>query len=204
MKKKIYIYTRVSTAEQNEARQIVGLEKYRGKIFIDKISGKVAFADRPEGKKIIKAIEEGLISELVVLDVDRLGRDLIDVLETLKIMKENNVCVTVHNLGLKSLIDEKSNPTFDLITTVLAQVAQMEYDRIKERQKEGVAQAKLRGVYKGRVKGSKNKDSISLVAKYPNVAACLEAKMSINKTVSATGVGRSTVKRVRKEFFESR
>ncbi|MDQ2178813.1 recombinase family protein [Marinifilum sp. D714] len=202
MNKKIYKYTRVSTTEQNEARQIGGLGKYEGETFIDKISGKVAFADRPEGKKIIQAVKEGLISDLIILEVDRLGRDIIDVLAVLKFMKENKVCVTVHSLGLKSLIDEKSNQTFDLITTVLAQVAQMEYDRIKERQKEGIAQAKQRGVYKGRVKGSKNKDSISLVAKYPNVAACLEAKMSINKTVAATGVGRSTVKRVRKEYFE--
>ncbi|NOU62225.1 recombinase family protein [Marinifilum caeruleilacunae] len=201
MNKKIYKYTRVSTTEQNEARQVGGLEKYEGETFVDKVSGKVAFADRPEGKKIIQAVKDGLISDLIVLEVDRLGRDIIDVLAVLKFMKENEVCVTVHSLGLKSLIDEKSNQTFDLITTVLAQVAQMEYERIKERQREGIAKAKERGVYKGRVKGSKNKDSISLVTKYPNVAACLEAKMSINKTVAATGVGRSTVKRVRKEYF---
>lgn len=202
MVKKIYKYTRVSTFEQNEARQIDGLEKYKGELLIDKISGRIPFAERPEGKKIIQAVNEKLISELIVLEVDRLGRDLIDVLEVLKTMKENKVCVTVHSLGLKSLLHGKSNPTFDLISTFMAQMASTEYERIKERQKEGITQAKQRGIYKGRAKGSRNKGSISLVTKYPNVAACLEANMSISKTVSATGVSESTVKRVRKEYFK--
>jgi len=202
MEKKIYKYARISTTEQNEARQIEALKDYKGEMLIDKISGKIPFADRPEGKKIIQAVHENSISELIVLDVDRLGRNTLDIMATLHFMKECKVCVTVHRYGLKSFVDGKTNPTFELITNIMSTLAQIEIERTKERQKEGIAQAKQRGVYKGRVKGSKNKDSVSLVDKYPNVAACLEAKMSIDKTVAATGISRSTVKRIRKEYFQ--
>ena len=200
MEKKIFKYARISTTEQNEARQVESLKDYPGELLIDKISGKIPFAERPEGKKIIQSVNEKSISELIVLDVDRLGRNTLDIMATLQLMKEHKICVTVHRYGLKSFVDGKTNPTFELISNIMSTLAQIEIERTKERQKEGIAQAKQRGAYKGRPKGSKNKDNSSLVEKYPNVAACLEANMSIDKTVAATGVSRSTVKRVRVEF----
>ncbi len=211
MEKKIYKYTRVSTEEQNEARQVDGLKDYKGELFIDKISGKIPFAERPQGKKIIKAVNEDSILELIVFDIDRLGRDTIDILETLKFMKENKVCVTVHKLGVKSFVEGKSSPAFELITTVMATLAQMEVDRSRERQTDGIAAERKKDenrefkdkAYKGRKIGSKNKGSEDLVGKYPDVKACLESGMSINKIVIATKVSRSTVKRIRKEYYES-
>lgn len=212
MEKKIYKYTRVSTEEQNEARQVDGLQDYKGKLLIDKISGKILFAKRPQAKKIIEAVNESLIDELIVFDVDRLGRDTLDILETLKIMKANKVCVNVHKLGIKSFIDGKFNPAFELITTVMATLAQMEVERSKERQLDGIAAERKKDenrefkdkAYKGRKLGAKNKDSESLVKKYPSVKACLESGMSTNKIVVATGVSKSTVKRVRAEYFYSK
>lgn len=139
-----------------------------------------------------------------MLDVDRLGRSTLDIMATLEFMKQSKVCVTVHRYGLKSFVDGKINPTIDLISNIMSTLSQIEIERTKERQKEGIAQAKQRGVYKGRVKGSKNKDSIDLVTKYPNVKACLDAKMSIDKTVAATGVSRSSVKRIRKVYSKDK
>ena len=204
MDTKIYKYTRISTTEQNEARQVEALKNYNGKLLVDKISGKIAFADRPEAKKIIDATEQKRVSDLIVLDVDRLGRNTLDIMQTLHFFKEQKVCVTIHRYGLKSFVDGKANPTFELITNILSTLAQQEIDRTKERQKEGIAEAKKRGVYKGKPKGAKNKDSVSLVEKYPNVKACLESGMSTNKTVAATGVSKSTVKRIRTEYFETK
>ncbi|MDE5421750.1 recombinase family protein [Ancylomarina sp. DW003] len=211
MEKKIYKYTRVSTEEQNEARQVDGLQDYKGELLIDKISGKIQFAKRPQAKMIIEAVNEGLISELIVFDVDRLGRDTLDILETLKILKTNKVCVNVHKLGIKSFIDGKFNPAFELITTVMATLAQMEVERSRQNQLEGIAAERKKDekrefkdkAYKGRKLGAKNKDSISLVKKYLSVKACLESGMSTNKIVVATGVSKSTVKRVRAEYFKS-
>jgi DNA invertase Pin-like site-specific DNA recombinase len=172
-------------------------------MLIDKISGQIPFADRPERKKIIQAVNENSISELIVLDVDRLGRNTLDIMVALQLMKGRKICVTVHRYGLKSFVDGKPNSTFELITNIMSALAQIEIERTKECQTEGIAQAKQKGVYKGRKAGAKNRDSITLVEKYPNVKACLQHGMSIDKTVSATGVSRSTVKRIRKEYFEN-
>ncbi|WP_372640210.1 recombinase family protein [Ancylomarina sp.] len=212
MEKRKIKYTRKSTIEQNEARQVEGLKDYTGELFTDKISGKIAFPDRPEGKKIIDAVKSGLISELIVFDVDRLGRDTRDILNTFHIMKTNKVCVTIHMLGIKSLVDGKSSPAFELVTTVMATLAQQEIERTKERQMQAIELIKEADkereqkdkVYKGRKKGAKNKDSKSLVDKWKNVKACLDSNMSIDKTVAATGVSRSTVKRVRTEYFKTK
>jgi DNA invertase Pin-like site-specific DNA recombinase len=191
MEKKIYKYTRISTTDQNEARQTEGLKNYKGELLIDKISGKIAFEDRAEGRKIIQAVNEDRILELIVYDVDRLGRNTLDIMKTLQLMKDRKICVTVHKYGLKSFVDDEFNPTFELITNIMSTLAQIELERIKERQTEGIKEAKKRGVYKGRPKGAKNLDSLSLVGKYPNVEACLESGMS-----------KSTVKRIRIEYFE--
>lgn len=203
MEKKIYKYARISTTGQNEARQVEGLKKYKGELLIDKISGFTIFSERPEAKKIIEAVDRGLLSDLIVYEVDRLGRDTADILHTLNFLKEKKVCVTVHKMGLKSLVEGKPSQPFELITMLLAVLAQQEVEKTKERQAEGIAQAKQRGVYKGRKKGSKNKDFASKVEKYPDVKACLDSGMSISKTVIATKISESTVKRIRKEYFES-
>ena len=168
MEKKIYKYTRVSTEEQNEARQVDGLLDYKGELLIDKISGKIPFADRPEGSKIMNAVSENSISELIVLDVDRLGRNTLDIMQTLQLMKDNKICVTVHRYGLKSFIDGKPNPTFELISNIMSTLAQIEIERTKERQKEGIAAEREKDkkrefedkAYKGRKVGAKNKDSL--------------------------------------------
>ncbi|BAX79051.1 recombinase family protein [Labilibaculum antarcticum] len=210
MKNKIYKYARVSTVEQNESRQTEGLSEGEGEMIVDKISGKIAFEKRTGGAKIIKEVKAGLVSDLIVYDIDRLGRDTINILQTLEFMKEYEVCVTVHQLGVKSITDGKISPAFDLITTVMAKLAQMEIERSKERQLEGIEAERKKDenrafkdkAYKGRKAGSKNKGSKDLVEKYPDVKACLDSGMSIGKTVIATKICESTVKRIRKEYFK--
>lgn len=202
MKRK-YFYIRVSTVGQNIARQIAFFEKEEGEKVVDKLSGTIPFEERPGGRKIIEAVKSGNISELVVQDVDRLGRNFEDIIKTLGFMKRNKICVKITNLGLSSIVNEKRSSAFELMTSIMATFAQQNLESIKERQLEGIAEAKKRGVYKGKTKGAKNKDSVSLVEKYPNVKACLDSRMSTDKTVSATGVSKSTVKRIRAEYFEN-
>lgn len=202
MKRK-YFYIRVSTVGQNIARQIAFFEKEEGEKIVDKLSGTIPFEERLGGIKIIEAVKSGIVSELVVQDVDRLGRNFEDIIKTLGFMKRNKICVKITNLGLSSIVNGKRSSAFELMTSIMATFAQQNLESIKERQLEGIAEAKKRGVYKGRPKGAKNKDSISLVAKYPNVEACLQSGMSIGKTVSATGVSETTVKRIRKEYFKN-
>lgn len=178
--------------------------KKEGEKIVDKLSGTIPFEERPGGIKIIEAVKSGNVSELVVQDVDRLGRNFEDIIKTLGFMKRNKICVKITNLGLSSIVNGKRSSAFELMTSIMATFAQQNLESIKERQLEGIAEAKKRGVYKGKPKGAKNKDSVSLVEKYPNVKACLDSRMSTDKTVAATGVSKSTVKRIRTEYFETK
>eukprot|EP01029_Cantina_marsupialis_P026483 TRINITY_DN7146_c0_g1_i1.p1 TRINITY_DN7146_c0_g1~~TRINITY_DN7146_c0_g1_i1.p1 ORF type:complete len:213 (+),score=17.78 TRINITY_DN7146_c0_g1_i1:1058-1696(+) len=211
MKRK-YFYIRVSTVGQNIARQIAFFEKEEGEKIVDKLSGTIPFEERPGGKKIIEAVKNGNVSELEVQDVDRLGRNFEDIIKTLGFMKYNNICVKITNLGLTSIVNGKKSSAFALMTSIMATFAQQNLESIKERQEEGIAAERKKDekrefkdkAYKGRKLGSKNKDSLSLVEKYPDVKACLDSGMSIGKTVIATKICESTVKRVRKEYFKNK
>src|SRR5699024_10161344 len=105
----------------------------------------------------------------------------IKISRTLQILDEAGVTVKVDSLGIESNIGDKSNPAFKLITTVMGQVAEMERDTLLERQREGIAIAKAKVVYKGRVRGSKQSKS-EFLSKYPKVIRELKSGISLRKT----------------------
>ena len=69
-----------------------------------------------------------------------------NVLQTIEQLHLNNICLKVENLGLESLTNERENPTFKLIVSVLANISEMERNSILERQQEGIAIAKAKGI----------------------------------------------------------
>ncbi len=135
-------YVRVSTVEQNEARQLEGLKKYEiDKWFTEKVSGKDT--NRPELKNMMEFVREG--DTVYVHDFSRLARstkDLLDIVEQLKTKK-------VHLVSNKENLDS-STPTGKLMLTMIAAINEFERTNLLERQREGIAEAKKRGVYKGR------------------------------------------------------
>lgn len=96
-------YIRVSTGTQNTARQ-EEKQAQGEKVFIDIVSGSIPFKDRAQGKELIKAIEDNEINYVSVSSIDRLGRNLYDILTTLEFFKEKGVILKVDNLGIESLI----------------------------------------------------------------------------------------------------
>ena len=154
MKKARYI--RQSSQGQKNFRQLAIVHPDE-KLFIDIISGSVPFNERPLGKKLIEAVEAGEIDYVTFHAIDRAGRNTINVLQTLQFFYDKGVIVKIENLGLESMINGKSNPVFNLITTILSELSSLEKLSLIERQAEGILQAKLRGgVYKGRVSGTKD------------------------------------------------
>ena len=157
-------YIRVSTGNQKTARQEARQNKDEI-IFTDIVSGSIPFEDREKGKDLMKAIQSGEIDYVSVSSIDRLGRNLYNILTTLEFFKENGIILKVDNLGIESLINGKENSAFKLIISVMANIAEMERESILERQREGIALAKLKGIYKGRVLGSKESEE-DFLAKY--------------------------------------
>lgn len=188
-------YIRVSTGAQNTARQEERQTKDE-KVFIDIVSGSTPFKNREQGKELIKAIEGNEINYVSVTSIDRLGRNLYDILTTLEFFKEKSVILKVDNLGIESLIKGKENQAFKLIISVMANIAEMERETILERQRQGIALAKAKGIYKGREKGST--ESIEdFLFKYKEVVKNLKKGNSIRDTAKICNVSIGTVQKVK-------
>lgn len=142
------VYARISTANQNAERQ---MKKEAEKIYLDVCSGRVPFAERPEGAKILNAKN---ITEVEVAAVDRLGRNLSDILNTLKTLTEKGVNVYIKNQGLNTMIDGKPNPYATMLIQIMGSIAEFELQQRRERCKEGIAVRKAKQGYKGRKRGA--------------------------------------------------
>jgi len=188
-------YIRVSTGAQNIARQEEKQSKDE-EVYIDIVSGSVPFRNRKQGKELLRAIENNKIKYISVSSIDRLGRNLYDILTTLEFFKENGVITKVDNLGLESLINGKENQAFKLIISVMANIAELERDTILERQREGIAIAKANGSYKGRVKGSKESLE-SFLSKHKEVIKNIKKGNSVRDTAKICSVSIGTVQKVK-------
>ncbi len=134
-------YVRVSSIEQHEQRQIEGLQAYGiEKWFTEKISAKSM--DRPELQKALDFVREG--DSLYVLDFSRLARSTSDLLNIVTLLESKKV----HLISAKENLDTHT-PTGRLLLTMIAAINTFERENLLERQREGIAIAKLQGKYKG-------------------------------------------------------
>jgi DNA invertase Pin-like site-specific DNA recombinase len=136
-------YVRVSTVEQNEARQIEGLKPHNiEKWYIEKVSGK-NMTDRPELNNMLDFVREG--DTVFIHDFSRLARSTKDLLRIVDMLKDKGV----HLVSNKESIDT-TTATGQLMLTMIAAIAEFERQNMLDRQAEGIAIAKREGKYKGR------------------------------------------------------
>ena len=150
----IYGYVRVSTREQNEDRQLIALNEIqvpKKNIFIDKQSGKDF--ERPQYKKLLKKLRRDDL--LYIKSIDRLGRNYNEIQEQWRILtKEKGIDIVVLDMPLLDTRRGKDlMGTFlsDIVLQVLSFVAENERMNIRQRQAEGIAAAKAKGVRFGRI-----------------------------------------------------
>ena len=153
MENKIYGYVRVSSQEQNEDRQLIAMSEAgveRATIFIDKQSGKDF--DRPNYKRLIKRLRPG--DTLFIKSIDRLGRNYEEIQNQWRIItKDKGVDMVVIDMPLlDTRINKNLLGTFisDLVLQLLSFISENERTTIRQRQAEGIAAAKKRGVRFGR------------------------------------------------------
>ncbi|ACD95164.1 recombinase family protein [Trichlorobacter lovleyi] len=137
-------YVRVSTSDQHTDRQLAGLELDR--VFTDSASGKNT--DRPQLGAMLAYVRDGDV--IHVHSLDRLARNLIDLRRVVSDLVERGIAIHFHTENLVFTPDETINPMSTLLLSMLGAVAEFERSLIRERQKEGIAAAKTRGVYRGR------------------------------------------------------
>lgn len=195
-------YVRTSTGQQSTLRQDIKQQKDEV-LYTDKgISGSMPFADRPAGKKLLKAVSEGQVKTLWVSELSRLGRNTLDILTTIDYLHKHGVNIHIEDLnGLKSLNPDGSvNQLFSFLTTVLSGISTMERETINQRIKDGIQAKKdanggvLNG---GRPKGTTENDA-EILKKYSKVVKMLQdyPEMKQNEVAGACEVDARTVKKV--------
>lgn len=135
-------YVRVSTLDQNPERQLEGMDLDR--VFVDKASGRDT--SRPGLKELLSYARDGDV--IVVHSMDRLARN-VDDLRAL-VQNQTKRGIGVHFLKENLVFTGEDSSMSQLMLTILGAVAQFERDLIRERQREGIALAKAKGVYRGR------------------------------------------------------
>lgn len=188
-----YGYIRVSSKDQNEARQIIALKEYGvppDNILIDKQSGKNF--ERPAYKQLIEQLNTGDL--LVVKSIDRLGRNYNEILEQWHIItKEIRADIVVLDMPLLDTRKQSSDLTgtfiADLVLQILSYVAQTEREFIKQRQSEGIAAAKAQGVHFGR-------KAMDLPPEFEAVRQdYINGKLSLSAGAEILGMSKSTFHR---------
>lgn len=189
-------YNRISTIEQNMARQEKNSNQF-DKVYSDRVSGTVSFFERKEASKLVNDIKLGLVTELHVNSIDRLGRNILDILTVNEFFTKHSVNLYVENIGMFSMIKNVPNPTFKMIVSVLGNVAEMERNSMLERQKQGIEAAKANGTYTGRLLGSKMSNE-EILEKYKKVAKELKKGESLRRAASIGKCSLGTAQKIQK------
>ena len=177
-------YGRVSTIQQNTNNQKLELEQSGYQIdywFEDTgISGKTSASQRPQFMALLANIRDG--ESIVVSKLDRLGRDAIDVLQTVKQLSSRKIKVIVHQIGSTDL----SSPAGKMLLTMLAAVAEMERDLLIERTQSGLQRAIQEGKQLGRPSKTNADDRKIIISR-------LHAGASVSQVARDYKVSRGTI-----------
>ena len=192
-------YRRTSTINQTGERFKLDKSNYDLILFDKGISGKIPFNEREKGTELIQLVEQGKVTELVVEELSRLGRNTIDVLLTLQHLEEHNVNVVVRNMGnLQSTVNGNKNPVWNLITSVMSSLYEMERENILERTEMGRKMYVLNGGKLGRKKGTnENIQTFLNKPKSQSIIKYLKMGKSIRDISSRLGVSTSTIYKVK-------
>lgn len=195
-------YARVSSLDQNLNRQIEVLEEFGAeKVFREKRSG-ATVDERMVFKEVLNFVRSG--DQLIVESIDRLGRNYDEVIDTVNFLKQKDVQLVITSLPIMS--EAIGNPLLDkfikdLITQILAMIAEQERSESKRRQAQGIKLAKSRGIYKGRpTLYSPNAKDPQKRLVYHRVVSQLNEGIAISQIAKEVGITRQTIYRIKKEM----
>jgi len=193
-------YNRTSTLQQEGERFKLDKDNYDLTLFDKGISGKIPFSEREKGKELTQLVQSGKVNEVVVEELSRLGRNTIDVLTTLKFFEDNEVNVVVRGMGnLQSKVNGKKNPIWNLITSVMSSLYELERENILERTEMGRKMYVMNGGKLGRKVGSvENRKEFLQKDRTKKILSLLEKGKSVRDISSRLGVSTKTIVKVRK------
>jgi len=193
------LYVRISSLDQKTDRQKVQESDFN-LVVEDKVSGSVPFFERQGGKMILELVEKGQLEELSVWQIDRLGRDVRDIVNTIHYFTERKICISFISQGLKTLNPDKTeNSISKMVINILGIVSEIERTQILERQRQGIDLAKSKGVYKGRKTGTQE-DTLKFLSKPKNkkVIELLRKGYKSSDISTLVGVHINTITKIKK------
>lgn len=192
-----YGYVRVSTAEQNEDRQLIAMSDAgvpRENIFTDKQSGKDF--DRPAYKKLMRKLKPGDV--VYFKSIDRMGRNYKDVIEQWRIITKNKGAdVVVLDMPILDTRQQKNligTLISDIVLQLLSYVSETERINIRQRQAEGIAAAKKRGVRFGRPPKEMPPDFEEIIRRWE------KKELTMTEITEQYGMSQSTFYKLKREF----
>lgn len=202
---KVVILSRVSTNTQDNQRQINELTEFSKnrnwelvKVFQEKISGNTKNEERPVLMEMISFIQRNEIDKVLCWELSRLGRNIVEVLQTIEILNTNRISLFIKNYNLETLDDDKEVlPLSQFMIQILSSVNQMERVQIRQRIKSGYDNYRKTGGKVGRKKGFKKSEE-NLLEEHKDVIKYLRQGQSIRNTMKLTGKSSGTVQKIKK------
>jgi len=203
---KVVIFARVSSSNgaQDYQRQINDLTLFANNnklqvasIFAEKISGAKLNAERVELNKMIDYVSKNNIKKVLVTELSRLGRDTLQVLQTIQILNELTISLYIQNYNIETLTEEnKINPMSQFLITILAEVARMERKTIRERVSSGYVNFRNNGGVVGRKVGFRKSDE-QLKNEYLDEIKLLRKGISLRNVSKLTNRSINTLRKLK-------
>ncbi|HUS87362.1 MAG TPA: recombinase family protein [Bacteroidales bacterium] len=198
------IYSRVSSLSKDYERQLINLKtvaQEKGwhvrRTFQEKISGTIKSGSRTEFKSLMDYIDKTPVQVIMVSEISRLGRRVVDVLNFVELLHEECIALYIQQFNMLTMENGKENPVAKMLLQMLSIGAEMENNQRKIRQLEGIQLAKIKGVYNGLIKGAKTSPS-TIMNKYRNVSDLLDkSDLSVRGIARITGHSINTVRKIK-------
>ena len=198
-----YFYSRTSTVLQNSVTQIETFKSQDGfdasRLFVERIQGNIPFKERPEAIKMYDEItSQSERCTVVVYSIDRLGRNLIDILHTIEMFTKNKINLKSIKEGFNTLLDNGDvNPMAQLVISCMGSIAEMNRNQIKMRALEGIRVAQALGKYSGRKVGAVQADE-KLLQRHQTIVKKLLKEVNIRDISAICGASSATIIKVKK------
>jgi len=202
---KVVIYSRVSTAIQDNQRQINELLEYSSKmgwdvvkIFQEKISGAKKNDERPVLIEMINYVNSNDITKVLCWELSRIGRNSLEVLKTINLLHENHISLFIKNHNIETLDDKGNiNPMSQFMIQILSSVSEMERSTTRQRIKSGYDNFRKSGGKVGRKEGYK-KENDTILLENKDVVKLLKQDYSIRKVMKLTDKSSGLVQKIKK------
>lgn len=189
-------YNRVSSLSQNLNRQQINNNSF-DYVFEDKCSGTIPLFDRTYGVYLKEYVKNGKIDEISIHSIDRLARNLRDLLDVIEFFHSHQVSLHIENLGMKTLVNGKMNYTIKMMISVMGSFSEIETEIRRERQMEGIQIAKTLGKYQNRKPRGKE-STLMFIEKYKKPIELLEKGYKGSEVVKICNLNKNTVSKIKK------